>query len=205
MSDSSLLQPDTPSALDICNAALSKVGEAPLDALIANQSTAARLCVLHYHPARRETLTLARWTFATVHTTLAESNATAAGSVTPYQFTLPTDCLRVLDVECSEWKMRGRHILSTCSPLRMSYIADIEDAMLFDPLFTEALATRLAEKIAMPLTGNRSLRQELNQEFYKSILPRAATVNAIQHYSNDSHPLLDLLHQMRHRHHSNEC
>ena len=38
MINESLLQPDTPSALDICNAALSKIGEAPLDALIANES-----------------------------------------------------------------------------------------------------------------------------------------------------------------------
>ena len=30
----------------------------------------------------------------------------------------------------------------------MSYIADIEDAEQFDPLFMDALATRLAEKLA---------------------------------------------------------
>ena len=107
MINESLLQPDTPSALDICNAALSKIGEAPLDALIANESTASRLCVLHYHPARRETLCMARWTFAATPTTLDSVSAQAPNSLTPYQFTLPADCLRVLDVECSEWKMQG--------------------------------------------------------------------------------------------------
>ena len=100
MINESLLQPDTPSALDICNAALSKIGEAPLDALIANESTASRLCVLHYHPARRETLCMARWTFAATQTTLDSVSAQAPNSLTPYQFTLPADCLRVLDVEC---------------------------------------------------------------------------------------------------------
>lgn len=89
MINESLLQPDTPSALDICNAALSKIGEAPLDALIANESTASRLCVLHYHPARRETLCMARWTFATTQTTLDSVSAQAPNSLTPYQFTLP--------------------------------------------------------------------------------------------------------------------
>lgn len=82
----------------------------------------------------------------------------------PYQFTLPADCLRVLDVECSEWKMQGRRIHASCAPLPLSYIADIENADQFDPLFMDALATRLAEKLAMPLTGNQSLRQNLNQE-----------------------------------------
>ena len=94
MINESLLQPDTPSALDICNAALSKIGEAPLDALIANESTASRLCVLHYHPARRETLCMARWTFAATQTTLDSVSAQAPNSLTPYQFTLPADCLR---------------------------------------------------------------------------------------------------------------
>ena len=80
MINESLLQPDTPSALDICNAALSKIGEAPLDALIANESTASRLCVLHYHPARRETLCMARWTFAATQTTLDSVSAQAPNS-----------------------------------------------------------------------------------------------------------------------------
>ena len=60
----------------------------------------------------------------------------------------------MLDVECTEWKMQGRRIHASRAPLPMSYIADIEDAEQFDPLFMDALATRLAEKLAMPLTGN---------------------------------------------------
>lgn len=77
----------------------------------------------------------------------------------------------MLDVECTEWKMQGRRIHASRAPLPMSYIADIEDAEQFDPLFMDALATRLAEKLAMPLTGNQSLRQNLHQEFHKIILP----------------------------------
>lgn len=205
MTNESTLQPDTPSALDICNAALSKIGEAPLDALIANESTASRLCVLHYHPARRETLCMARWTFATVQITLDSVSAQAPNSLTPYQFTLPKDCLRVLDVECTEWKMQGRRILASRAPLRMSYIADIEDAEQFDPLFMDALATRLAEKLAMPMTVNQSLRQNLHQEFHKIILPQAATVNAVQSFSNDSHPLLDLLRKIKSPRNPEDC
>lgn len=197
MTHESSLQPDTPSALDICNAALSKIGEAPLDALIANESTASRLCVLHYHPARRETLCMARWTFATTTATLDTASAQSPGSLTPYQFTLPKDCLRVLDVECADWKMQGRRIHASRIPLRMSYTADMEDADQFDPLFRDALATRLAEKLAMPMTGSQSLRQTLHQEFHQTILPQAATTNSVQCFSNDTHPLLELLRKIK--------
>ena len=166
MINESLLQPDTPSALDICNAALSKIGEAPLDALIANESTASRLCVLHYHPARRETLCMARWTFAATQTTLDSVSAQAPNSLTPYQFTLPADCLRVLDVECSEWKMQGRRIHASCAPLPLSYIADIENADQFDPLFMDALATRLATKACARILTRNSIKS-----FFRRRLP----------------------------------
>lgn len=140
---------------------------------------------------------MARWTFATQRAVLDTVTAEAPVSLTSYQFTLPKDCLRVLEVECREWKMQGRRIYASKAPLHVTYIADIEDADLFDPLFMDALATRLAEKLALPMTGNQSLRQNLNQEFYKIILPQAATTNAVQCFSNDTHPLLDLLRKIR--------
>ena len=46
--------------------------------------------------------------------------------------------------------MQGRRIHASCAPLPLSYIADIENADQFDPLFMDALATRLAEKLVCP-------------------------------------------------------
>ncbi len=101
MINESLLQPDTPSALDICNAALSKIGEAPLDALIANESTASRLCVLHYHPPA-ETLCMARWTFAATQTTLDSVSAQAPNSLTPINSRCP-------QTACACWMWNARN------------------------------------------------------------------------------------------------
>ncbi len=181
------------SALGICNAALSRIGEAPLVSLEPNQSSAARYCHLHYHPARRETLTMARWTFATRNAALYPEAEMGETSPHPARFSLPADCLRVLDVDCDDWSLQGRRILAHASRLHINYIADLEDGELFDPLFTEALVTHLAEKLAVPLTTSQSLRQSLAQEFHKVILPLAATTNAVQSHSNDSHPLHQLL------------
>lgn len=181
------------SALSICNAALSRIGEAPLTSLDPNHSSAAKLCHLHYHPARRETLTLARWTFATRNTVLHAETTVERNSPHPSRFSLPAECLRVLDVNCNDWTLQGRKILARVSCLHLSYIEDIEDGELFDPLFTEALVTHLAEKLAVPLTTSQNLRQSLAQEFHKVILPLAATTNSVQSRSNDVHPLARLL------------
>ncbi|MEG0023877.1 MAG: hypothetical protein RR719_00845 [Akkermansia sp.] len=186
--------PGSFSALDVCNVALSKLGEAPIEAISPNLSSASRLCHLHYHPARRESLTLARWSFATKEINLTcDPQPILEHSKYPYHFTLPMDCLRVMTVECRDWTMQGKKIRATSSELPMTYIADIEDTTLFDPLFTEALATHLAEKLAVPLTGNQALRQNLAREFHQVILPLAATTNAVQSHSNDAYPLLSLL------------
>lgn len=92
MINESLLQPDTPSALDICNAALSKIGEAPLDALIANESTASRLCVSSLPSGPQGNPLHGALDLRRHATTLDSVSAQAPNSLTPYQFTLPADC-----------------------------------------------------------------------------------------------------------------
>lgn len=186
---------ETNSALKLCNIALSKLGESPIVAIDPNGSPAARLCYLHYHPARRETLCAARWSFANKRVTLLSSEGTEEGdSSTGHRrhHSLPSDCLRVLSVKAPSWTLQGRAVYSATSPLQMSYTYDCEDTELFEPLFCDALATRLAEKLCIPLTSSSTAREALTQEFYKIVLPLASTVNAVQSYSNDTHPLYRL-------------
>lgn len=190
---------NTISALDIANLALGKIGEPPLDAILPNASTAARLCHIHYHPARREVLCLARWTFATTKCTLCVADPDGPHLQMPYCFTLPADCLRVLHVSCSRWALHGRKLHTSSGTIELTYLIDEEDTILYDPLFVDALATRLAEKLALPLTGNATLRAAMGAEFHRIILPTAATVNAQQAFSNDMHPLRDLFRRLRHR------
>lgn len=184
--------PSTPlSALDICNIALSKLGEAPVPAIDANGSPAARLCYMHYHPVRRETLCACRWSFAKklVQLTAAEDDASGMHSLS---HRLPQDCLRVLSVNCPNWTLRGRCVFCNRAEIHLLYIADIEDPTLFEPLFTEALATLLAAKLCIPLLSSTTARQALTDEYNRIVLPRAAYVNTVQDSSNDTHPLYRL-------------
>ncbi len=179
-----------PDTLAICNIALSKLGEAPITAIDANGAPAARLCYMHYHPVRREVLCAARWSFATQRSTL---QAAESGDGThALEHTLPADCLRVLAVSSPCWTLRGRRIYCPEESVRLTYTADVEDTKLFEPLFTEALATRLACKLCIPLTSSTTARQALTEEYQRVALPQAAHTNALQTHSNDSHPLYRL-------------
>lgn len=179
------------SVLTICNIALSKLGEAPLSTLDANGSPASRLCYMHYHPVRREVLCAARWSFAQKEVTLTSSEKDDTG-LHSVPHTLPQDCLRVLAVNSPCWTLRGRSIFCPQTELRVLYLADVEDPTLFEPLFIEALATRLASKLCIPLLSSITARKALTDEYNHIVLPQAAYVNAVQDNSNDTHPLYRL-------------
>lgn len=181
-----------PSVLDICNLALCRLGESPITALDPNGMLPARLCYMHYHPVRREVLCAHRWSFATNCATLQSSEGAAGDESHQQRHSLPADCLRVLGVNCRRWTLRGRAIYTTASAIRLLYIADVEDTALFEPLFTEALALRLAWKLCIPLINSTTARQALGEEYQRIALPQAAHCNAVQHMSNDSHPLYRL-------------
>lgn len=178
-------------ALDICNMALGKLGESPLSAIDSNGTLPSRLCYMHYHPARREVLCATRWSFATRKITLTSAEP-AADEEHAVAHTLPPDCLRVLQVNHPQWTLRGRCIYCPVTDIRLLYTADVEDCALFDPLFAEALAVRLACKLCIPLINSTTALQALREEYRRVSLPQAAHANAVQAHSNDSHPLYKL-------------
>lgn len=146
---------------------------------------------MHYHPVRREVLAACRWTFAKKRAVVNSAEAETDGEHS-LPHTLPQDCLRVLAVNSPVWTLRGRSIYCPQSSIRLSYIADIEDVTLFEPLFVDALATRLACKLCIPLLSSTTARKALTDEYNRIVLPQAAYVNAVQDRSNDTHPLYRL-------------
>lgn len=174
-------------ALDVCNLALSKLGEPPIRDIDPNGSLASRLCHLHYHPARREVLCAHRWSFAV--RTCRISSADADDGVHSVGHPLPADCLRVLQVSSPCWTLRGRCVYCPAPEIRVMYITDEEDPAAWDPPFVEALATLLASRLCIPLTSSTTARKALSEEYHRLALPQAAHSNALQAHSNDMHPL----------------
>ena len=155
-----LIMKNTPkTAIDICNAALKKLGEPDaflISSLNPNGVLASRLCYMHYHPARREVLCATKWKFAFRTVDLQSGKKS---------FTLPKDCLRVHDVSAPDWCLRGRSIICDARNITVTYTADVEDVEQFEELFIEALATRLACKLCIPMLNSTKTLQNQREQY----------------------------------------
>lgn len=184
------------SSTSIANRALQMVGAAAILALTDNtpEARAANNC---YDACRRAELRAHRWNFARKRALLAPSATPPAFGYT-YSFPLPTDCLYVplTNDWDSDWEVEGRAILTNSgnSPdsatppdgtvLALAYVADVTDPPLFDPLFCEALAARMAVEMVERLTQSNQKAQDM-QGRYKFAIAEASSANAFEQLAQD--------------------
>jgi hypothetical protein len=173
------------SEVTICNLALGKLGAGSIISL-DEESTEARVCRLHYTQTRDEVLRSHRWNFAIKSEELVQTV-----EVPPFgwafQYALPTDCLRILEMNSYDlaqrpgtWEIEGRYLVTNDTSARVRYIRRITDCNLFDSLFVEALALRVASKIAMPLNGSMGMAESLLGQYEKLTGGRARRTDAFE-------------------------
>lgn len=151
------------SVIEICNNALTDLGEEAI-ASLADNTKAARLCNQRWPAVRDAVLRAHPWNCATAQAELAAS-AAPPGWQYAAAFPLPSDCLRVL-AACSAgrdldaWEVQAGAILcDEAGPLDLRYIQRLDDPRLFDPLLCEALTARLSATLAYPITASTALAQ----------------------------------------------
>ena len=156
------------STVEICNIALSNLGDQLITSL-TEANARARACNLRFNDTRDAVLRSHPWNCAMSRATLAVSGTPDWGYTN--SFALPTDCLRVLDVEDpdTEWKIEGRNIVSDGSTIKIRYIAQVTDTTLFDSTLVQTIALKLAWEIAETLTGNIDLKREMWQKYQFAI------------------------------------
>lgn len=181
------------SVIEIANAALTKLGSARITSL-TDDVKAAREVNARFNALRDDELRAHRWQFAIKRASLAAlSDAPAYGWT--YQYALPSDCLRVDQIndefpaavmdnyitrEVGDWVIEGNKILTNiAAPLKLRYLAQIEDPNQWDVSFREALACRIAAELCEALTQSNQKRQ-LAWEEYKEAITRAVRSNAIE-------------------------
>lgn len=159
------------SAVDICNLALSMLGNAARVSNIApsDGSAEADLCVRFYPIARDVCLEAHSWGFATKRKALAALAGTPP-DLWQYQYALPSDCLKPIavllsgstdDTDAQDYAVEaladGTKVLYTNVPdATLRYVAGITDTTRFTPLFVSALARLLSSYLAGPIIKGKA-------------------------------------------------
>lgn len=184
-----------PSSTSIANRALQMLGANTILAL-TDATREARAMNTCYDSCRRAELRAHTWNFAKKRSVLAPDASGPAFGYT-YQFSLPTDCLRVpLPRDATlDWVEEGGKLLtntlqspylgvptttsSSGAQLSLVYIADITDCTKFDALFLEALAARMALACVDQITQSNTKKEEVRKD-YLAIIQEARKVNAME-------------------------
>ena len=181
------------SQVEIANRALTKIGEARILSL-GDDVEAARSIDSLWDIVRDAELRIRKWKFSVSRTTLAALASTPSWGFS-YEYQLPADCLRILQVndiypgvdlsdyrgsDSAEWRVEGRKILTNISaPLKIRYVSRVEDTGQWDAAFTEAFACRLAAEVVERLTQSNAKKDTAWSE-YKQAISMAVRADAIE-------------------------
>jgi len=169
----------------ICNLALSKIGARKVID-IDEESTEARACKTFYDEVRDDVLRSHRWSFAVTRATLSEiASEPAFGWRNGFE--LPVDCLRVFEVNGWDqarregyWEIEGRLVMVDEESADIRYIRRETDANLYDSIFIEAFATKLASAIVMPVNGSGQMSVELLKQYEAVTGSKARKIDAME-------------------------
>lgn len=182
------------SSVDIANSALTKLGADRILNLSDDQKEAREINAIF--TMRRDALLRAYfWSFAMERTQLsALATAPSWGYTTAYQ--LPSDCLRVVQVndawdvpgladyiggpDTEPYRIEGRKIVTDLSaPLKLRYVKQVTESGQFDAMFTEAFAIDLAYHACEAITQSSTKKEGLKDDKREAIL-LAIRANAIE-------------------------
>jgi hypothetical protein len=157
------------SVVQIVNNALIKIGASTILTLTEN-SEAARAANLIYEQVRDASIRDHVWNFAIRRVELAQ-NSTAPAFEFSYQYNLPSDCLRVLQMEDMGmyYKIEGGKLLTDEGTAKILYLSRVEDVNLFDALFVEALSTRIAAELSITLSESNTLYSNMMEMYQRKI------------------------------------
>jgi len=170
------------SKTEIANRALIKLGQ-PRVSNIATDSSAAPVTINQiYDSVLKYCIQQYPWNFTITRTDLApDANAPSWGF--DYAFTLPSDCLQILEImNDPEYQVEGGKILCDGSDtLYIKYIALITDAALFPPIFVEFFAQQMAIEACDRITDDTNLKSVLLQQM-SGITETAMATDAIENW-----------------------
>lgn len=176
------------SQVKIANRALTKIGSARITSLDEDSKAASTINSM-WDAVLDAELRAHRWHFAKARATLPRLSEAPAFEFAN-QFSLPRDYLSLLRVGqfivypradmSGLYSIEGGNILTNLgAPLNIRYIRRISDPNVFDALFAEAFACKLAFEACEAITQSSTKKQTAAQE-YQAAIEQAIRINAIE-------------------------
>lgn len=168
------------SKTQIANRALSKLGQPRVSNIDTTDTKAARVISGMWESVRDAMLQSYPWNFSIRRSVIA-ADAAAPAYEWDRQFTLPTDYLQILSVyDDPDYRMEGGKILTNAdAPLKIRYIARIEETSEYPSLFNEAFSSLLAYEACEEITQSNTKKDILFNE-YRMMVAKAYQSDAIE-------------------------
>jgi len=198
------------SAIDICNLALSHLGEIPNVSSIdpPEGSAHAEKCERFYPIARDAALEMRNWSFAMHRAVLAQLPNDRADWA--FRYALPADCIRPVGVSAvgmsrslvpsaiyndqpvwggkpstQDFIVEGDVIFTSVPDAELLYLRRTTDTTKFPPLFVNAVAWLLASYLAGAITRDMDIKQWCYNMFQQELgLSAQSVANASQTTNN---------------------
>jgi hypothetical protein len=177
----------------IANLALTKLGDLRILNLTDNTKPAREANAV-FDMTRDYLQRRFSWRFCIKRANLAADSGTPLWDWS-YQYQIPTDCLRILQVGQwypspdmsdlistggQEYVLEGKYILSNqAGPLKLRYLSRVTDPVQFDTAFDMAFSAYLAYLLAEPLTASAEQKQMAYND-YRNAIKDAVIANAIE-------------------------
>ena len=177
----------------IANLALTKLGDLRILNLTDNTKPAREVNAV-FDMARDYLQRRFSWRYCIKRANLAADTSTPLWDWS-YQYPIPSDCLRILQVGQwypspdlsdlistggQEYVLEGKYILSNqAGPLKLRYLSRVTDPVQFDTAFDMAFSAYLAYLVAEPLTASAEQKQIAYND-YRNAIKDAVIANAIE-------------------------
>ena len=176
------------SKTEIANRALSKLGHPRVSNIDTDSSKAAKAIRFMWDMTRDGLLMAYPWNFAVKLAQLAADTEEPLFGYTT-QYSLPSDFLALISIDNNpEFQFVGGKIhTSESAPLDIKYISKVTNCGLWDALFNESMASKLAYEGCEEITQSNTKKQMLAQDFATAIKLAYAN-NSIQTQQTEYDP-----------------
>lgn len=170
------------SEAELCNIALARIGQGEFIDALTEDTREARACKVCYSHCRDTVLASHPWSFATKRSTLALLTVERTGW--EFAYALPTDCITALSLysgtrapsadvrvpfAIEHDSSSNRVLLTDEEEAELIYIGRVTAPPLFPPLFTDALAWKLASELALSLPVKPGVAVSLEQAYGRAL------------------------------------